>query len=933
MFRRHPLAMVIPAFIGAFVALGAWSWAASWKSVVESDWLSPASIGRFTGPQPVSPEGDAAGGCDGIINGRYGFHTNEESSPWWQVDLEQITGLSRIVIYNRCDAPDRASRLIVLLSTDGANWTETYRHDGTSFFGFTDGKPLVIKLNDAKARYVRIQLPYIAYLHLDEVQVYGAADPGKNIALHKPTGQSSVSQWSVSRSPSLDYPIAEVLTRGRKLAQDLRGKGVKVDEAVRRLDEVERSAKSDQESSESLYIRAREAIRKLVFSNPLINFDKLVFVKRAPGTYSHMSDQNYGWWSRPGGGLYILEGLKGDEPQLKCLTGSLPAGSVNCPDLSHDGRRILFAYCRYYPEVARMRKLDKSKLPEEAFYHVYEVNTDGTGLRRLTKGRYDDMFPKYLPSGEILFLSTRRGQYVQCDQANTMSTLTADMPDSYVRCGGDAWRPVAIYTMHTMSPDRATIRPVSAFESFEWTPMVDTDGKITYTRWDYVDRNNMPYMKLWSTRPDGGNPRILWGNQTTNPMSIFDARRIPGTGNYIAIASAHHSITGGSLIIIDPDKSLEGLSGITRLSPEVCFPETEGWPSTYFTNPYPLSRDYYLVSWSNADLAHENTSNPVNALGLYVYDSFGNLELIYRDPDISSMFPIPLVPSKPQANIAHGGDWSGPQQGTFLLADVYRGLDNIVRGTIKSLRIVAMPAKTQPWMNSPQLGVTSDDPGKCVLGTVPVQKDGSAHFKAPSGVAVFFQALDSEGKAVQTMRSLTYLQPGENLSCVGCHESRSTTPPNRRPMPIAFTRPPANLKPGPEGSWPLRYDRLVQPILDRQCVSCHSPQGTSEQARSIDLTPAKSWETLVNFGKPSVREVVRAAYTRGSSLPGDGPSFTTQLLPMLTKGHYDAKLDADAIDRLTLWMDLYGQKQGSFSEEQEKSLERLKTQWVGILAR
>ena len=87
-------------------------------------------------------------------------------------------------------------------------------------------------------------------------------------------------------------------------------------------------------------------------------------------------------------------------------------------------------------------------------------------------------------------------------------------------------------------------------------------------------------------------------------------------------------------------------------------------------------------------------------------------------------------------------DWQTAAEGRFLVQDVYQGLDGIPRGSIKRLRVIGVPPKVQPRMNHPVLGISAEDPGKFVLGTVPVEADGSAHFRVPSGVPVFFQALD-----------------------------------------------------------------------------------------------------------------------------------------------------------------------------------------------
>jgi hypothetical protein len=255
----------------------------------------------------------------------------------------------------------------------------------------------------------------------------------------------------------------------------------------------------------------------------------------------------------------------------------------------------------------------------------------------------------------------------------------------------------------------------------------------------------------------------------------------------------------------------------------------------------------------------------------------------------------------------------------------------VPRGGITSLRIVAVPAKTHPTMNFPSIGLTRDDPGKCVLGTVPVEPDGSAFFRVPAGVIVFFQALDESGVAVQTMRGATHVQPGQTLSCIGCHERREEAPPARRAL--ASLREPSRLAAGPEGSWPLRFDRLVQPVLDRQCVSCHHPKAEDVAAAKFDLTAAKAYASLVGYGKPSLRDQVMDAYNRGFSIARDGIAQKSALLALLEspEKHYAVQLDAEDRERLLTWLDTYAQRQGHFSDDQERELAELRRASAGLL--
>ncbi len=915
---------------------------------LEADWVGQAIVRKLPMANvAVTACDDAAGGCDGVIDGTFGFHTDQDLEPWWQVDLQQVVPLSRVVIYNRdAGVAGRAAHLRVLLSEDGAQWREVYQHDGTPFIGYSDQKPLIVSLPQSPpARWVRVQLPGREYLHLEEVEVYPVGGE-QNLALHKPANQSSLSGWSTSKSasdtPQLEpesYPVQEAVERGLQLAADLAKLGSDVSAEVTGLQQLAERAASLREDApldqqRPLFLAAQRIIRQLALSNPLLDFDDLLLVKRVPGSFTHMSDQYYGWFSRPGGGLYVLEDFKSDSPRLRSLTHVLPAGSVLRPDISYDGRRVLFAYCTYYPGLSdEPNKLDKANVPEDAFYHLYEINLDGTQLRRLTSGKYDDFDARYLPDGRIVFLSTRRGQGVQCNSSEDISVEDNALPDCYVRCGGGPERPVAVYTLHVLDPATQQITRISPFEMFEWTPSVDDHGQILYARWDYVDRYNMPYMSLWSTMPDGTDARAVYGNYTSNPHCIFEARRIPGSRKIIFTASGHHAQTGGSLVVIDPQRGADGEEPLTRLTPEVAFPESEGWPQTYFASPFPLSETHYLVAWSAAPLP-PGTPHPLwgmpgppNDLGCYLFDAFGNLTLIYRDPEISCMDPLPIRPrTRPPQVTSRVATEQETHDTRALIVDVYRGLEPTQRGTIKQLRLVGIPAKTHPTMNSPNLGVTRDDPGKFVLGTVPVEADGSAYFHVPPGVAFFLQALDDQAMAVQTMRSATYLQPGQTTTCIGCHEPRNTAPPVV--TPLAALREPSRITPGPAGSWPLNYHELVQPVLEQRCVECHQP---GKSGADWDLTAEKSYDVLVSYGLPSLKDHVLQRYQEGFSVVGAGAAATNPLWKILAKGHYEVSLSEDERLRLINWMDTYGQRVGAFDAHQEEQLRHLRRQISAVL--
>jgi hypothetical protein len=944
------LLSVIPFLL--FLQAAAGQGLEEFRKQVEADWLLQEKYRTNqlrTGIETPS-YADAIGGCDGLKTGAWGFHTARGMDPWWQVDLENEQVISRILIWNRTDnenASKQATNLLVRFSTDGQEWRTVYTHDGSAIGGKSGNKPLEVHLADEPARIVRIQLQGERALHLDEIEVFGPDAPEKNLALLGPADQSSSSKWSLDHRPPPEPDWGkrafEIIAHCERLlmelgpAANLAGIGPEL-ESVRALAETA--------PGQPVYLAARWVQRKLSLANPLLDFGAMLVTKRVPGSYSHMSDQYYGWWSRPGGGIYLMSGFREDQPSLRSITESFsPPGSFLRPAISYDGTRVLFAWCRHYPQVAKERdKVNKANLPEDAFYHVYEMNIDGTGARRLTSGKYDNFDARYLPDGRIVFLSTRRGQSLQAGRESARRSVEIpDLGDSYVRCGGDAWRPVAVYTLHTMDADGSNLIAISPFEMFEWEPAVAHDGSVLHARWDYVDRDNMPFMSLWSINPDGSNARLVYKNYTANPHCVFEPQPVPGSRKLVFTAVGHHSHTMGSLVLLDPAAGTEGHQPITRLTPEVPFPESEGWPITYYAAPWPLSERFHLVSWGDEGAAThaarwhkegsrwEGISRPENGLGIYFFDAAGSMELLYRDPAITTTSPIPVRASSPPPVIPSIVDWHGPQEGQFLVQDVYHGIAPEDREPVRALRVVAVPPKTQPWMNRPEIGITKDDPGKTVLGTVPVEEDGSAFFRVPSGVIVFFQTLDGEGRALRTMRSATHVQPGQTASCLGCHANRAFTALPK--MPLASLREASKIAVGPEGSWPLRFDRLVQPMLNRSCVECHDPESQNREAARFDLTPAKSYESLTRYGEPSLHDQVMKGYREGVSRYGEALARNSALLKFLEnpEGPHASRLDHLGREQLITWMDTYAQRAGSFSPEQERELENLRKQWADLL--
>ena len=468
------------------------------------------------------------------------------------------------------------------------------------------------------------------------------------------------------------------------------------------------------------------------------------------------------------------------------------------------------------------------------------------------------------------------------------------------------------------------------------------DGRIIYTRWDYVDRHAVFGEHLWTTRPDGTAPAAFYGNLTRNPVGTWEARAVPGSRKVIATAAAHHAMTAGSIILVDPDRGPDGLAPLTRLTPDVPFPESEfrvgrwfnpsgvrgkppdppenrRWPGHSYRTPFALSEKYFLAAYSFQALIGEPSGNPANMFGLYLVDCFGNKELLYRDASISSLWPVPLRARKRPPVLPPRCDLRGAPEGTFVLQNVYVSYPPLPAGSVKRLRITQVLPKTTQGRDRPAVGLAGGSPGKQVLGTVPVESDGSAHFVAPAGVPLLFQALDERGQAVQVMRSATYLQPGETIGCVGCHEPRDSTPPPR-PSARALARPASRIAPGPDGSRPFSYPILVQPVLDTHCVRCHSGE---KAPRGIHLTGLPQGHYTASYNVLG-RRVPYSNDTNGESLstPGRFGARGSPVMRMLLKGHNKVVLTAGQIERLATWMDTNALFYGTFDPTEQKRQQR-----------
>lgn len=744
-----------------------------------------------------------------------------------------------------------------------------------------------------------------------------------------------------------DALLAQLDWLWEEAAPDNRSAIREIDRPIRDgLESLEERENEAAKRFESLYLRARRLKRALVACNPyLASLEKLLFITKhdadnAPDVF-HMCDQFYGFTTDPGGGLYVLENPFSETPRLVDLLADavvekgrmkgrkLQGGAFLSPEVSFDGKTIYFAYTEAKPSDASWKKEPSvsyyHEWSETTCYHLFRCNADGTGLVQLTSGSVNDFDPCELPDGRIAFISERRG--------------------GFLRCG----RYCPVYTLFSMEPDGSDIVCLSFHETHEWQPSVNHDGMLVYTRWDYVDRDTNIAHHLWSCFPDGRDPRSAHGNypvsRNARPWMEMDIRAIPGSHRYVAVAGAHHGHAFGSLVLIDQRPEDDGaMAQLKRLTPEVPFPEAERKPTGPFMvygTPWPFSEDDYLCVY---DSEAKNR-------GIYWIDAAGNRELIYRDPAICAHSPMPLAarPRPPlipaqttQIARYRQENETGKEPAHVGIVNIYTSdfdwpKENGVPVKIEALRIIQLFAKSTPVPDDPRIGVAKQTNARGVLGTVPVEEDGSVFFEVPAGKPIYFQAIDAQGRAVQSMRSVTYLHPGEQLTCIGCHENKRSSQQSPIPVALAFRRPPSSIRPEVSGSYPLNFVRLVQPVLDAHCIRCHgeterpslpdrpvkhefdltgttdAPNGWTRSYQSL----AKSYGFYFDSGNGSIRHRLHGG---SRTIPGKFGANASPLRKYLMPGHYGVALTPEERHRIDLWLDANSVFYGTYENTRIQSL-------------
>ena len=595
-----------------------------------------------------------------------------------------------------------------------------------------------------------------------------------------------------------------------------------------------------------------------MLAGPMAGVEEIVFAERVGGSDHWYA--NFGRYSAPVT-EYPPQVMPpgGEEPRIYKDGGRLcrwnlrerkltvllddPAGGIRDPQVHYDGHTIAFAWRKGGQET----------------FHLYEIQSDGSGLRQITDGAYDDIEPAWLPDGGIVFCSSRCRRFVNC------------------------WRtPVAV--LHRCDRDGRNLRALSTNVEHENTPWPLPDGRVLYMRWEYVDRNQLAFHHLWTANPDGTAQMVYYGNQFRG-VAMLDAKPIPGTRKVVASFSPGHGLPEhmGAVTVVDPARGPDAAEGAKRISAE----------GKHYRDPFPFSEDCFLVA---------------NDAGIHVMDGAGRTELVYvptgKVARLTCHEPRPLLPHPRELVKASQVDFAAPT-GRMVLGDVYfgRNMAGVRRGEIRKLLVLEQLPK--PVNFSGGMWPTSDGGTFTLarlLGTVPVAPDGSADFLVPAMRSVFFVALDEHDLSVKRMQSFTAVQPGETAGCVGCHETRMEPPPVNLKGRARPARPSDRIEPLAGVPDVSDFPRDIQPVLDRHCVACHNPDRPDGRVDLCgDHTPifAQSYYALLRGGLVSDGRNEPA----GNHAPRSIGSSASRLLRYLDGTHYGAKPSADERRLVRVWIE------------------------------
>lgn len=660
---------------------------------------------------------------------------------------------------------------------------------------------------------------------------------------------------------------------GESLAQEL-------DRFESNLPRVKKDLDQGDKAGLTAISRFRDLQRRALLSNPLLNFEQILLVKRSEANLALPQNWQGNSSLNPRVDNEVCKmPLRGNNPPLQTLYRPAEKWFVGDVDLNCEGDKLLF-----------------SSIGSHNRWQVFEINADGSGLRQVTPADETDIDsydPVYLPDGRIIFDSSSTFQGVPC-------------------VGGSDY----VANLHLMDADGKNIRRLCFDQDNDWCPVVLPSGRVMYLRWEYTDSAHYFSRVLMSMNPDGTGQTEFYHSGSYWPNSMFYARPLPGSATkFVAIISGHHGVPRmGEMVLFDVAKGRREDTGAVQRIPGYGKPVQgiikdtlvdDSWPK--FLHPYPLSDKYFLVSCK---------PTPSSLWGIYLVDIFDNMLLLKEEPGWALFEPLPLASTPRPPGIADRVKL-GETNATVYIHDVYvgQGLRQVPRGAVKSLRIFQYEYSYRNQGGHYFVGMEGGWDVRRMIGTVPIEEDGSAMFRIPANTPVALQPLDKEGKALQQMRSWFVGMPGELVSCAGCHEPQNSTAAPR--LGLAARKTPIDPVPwrGPRRGF--GFVREVQPVLDEYCVGCHN----GEPGRP-NLADSHIIQTSGGISPLPRSYVELHPYVRRNGPEGDYHTLTplefhantSLLVQMLRKGHYNVKLDAEAWDRLITWIDLNVPAYGTYSE-------------------
>ncbi len=637
----------------------------------------------------------------------------------------------------------------------------------------------------------------------------------------------------------------------------------------------------------------QEMRRGAMLAHPMLKFDKLLFIKRPVHGYNHTYAVQR--TMTMGSSLCILSPVSPDG-KVTPLVPELDGGLFDRFDLSFDAKKVVFGY---------------RKAPKKPF-RIYEIDIDPLAgkmvpgsLRQLTFGGaeeaevmsrqicgskrgFDDLHPCYLPSGKIMFASSRAQRIVFCS------------PDTAT-------------TLYLMDADGRNVRRISESPISETSPSVMNDGRVLYTRWEYVDKGLGNAETLWAMHPDGTVSDHVYKLNTVWPAGMSSARSIPGSRRLVAVAGNHYYPGTGAVVLVDNRRSRRGTEAMHCITPEIGYPPTYSQPAKFgvFTDPYPFSEKFFLASYAPGP--------KLKQYGICVLDAWGNRAEIYRDPEMSCFEPLPLRPRPRPTEIStvekHPAKKMG-QTGTLFIQNVYSGMTGIERGRVKYVRV--MGALEWPWDQRGMSWSLGTDPHrKRIYGLAKVHEDGSAFFTAPADQNLLFQALDKDYMALQQMSTFINLMPGENRSCIGCHEPRRKAPSLAGARPTALNHPPQTLtfQPGDTGVRVVDFVVDVQLTMDKHCVGCHSgpkPKGNLDLVGVPFGKFSRSYDNLTSNGLINNRACQSGRAHIEAVPPLTHGAILSKLIEQIGKDPCKSKLTRTELIKIATWIDANVPYYGSY---------------------